>query len=52
MLITRVVDSMVSNPRPTRAEATGVCGGGLDGMGAVYGCALGGGLHEGIGGVV
>lgn len=27
VLITRVVDSMVSNPRPTRAEATGVGGG-------------------------
>lgn len=24
VLITRVVDSMVTNPRPTRAEATGV----------------------------
>lgn len=28
VLITRVVDSMVSNPRPTRAEATGELGGG------------------------
>jgi pyruvate kinase len=29
VLITRVVDSMVTNPRPTRAEATGGLKGGI-----------------------
>ncbi len=48
IILTRVVDTMVSTPRPTRAEATDIANAVLDGVdGIMLGAETlrGGGLH-------